>query len=96
MAYARVAVTACTDFRTFAALTASRARVTCEMFFTLLMRSRISRAEAMLYAFQAFRNVSRAFISLARFSSRDDLLLRDVFANFRVCRVHIPQHLGLP
>jgi hypothetical protein len=33
--------------RTLLALTASMARVTCEIFFTLRMRSRISRAEAM-------------------------------------------------
>src|ERR1700690_3535153 len=69
VAYERVAVRACTDFRTLAALTASNARVTCEIFFTLLIRSRISRADAIGYAFQVLRKVSSIFNNLARFSS---------------------------
>jgi hypothetical protein len=47
----RVAVTAATALRTLLALTASRARVTCEMFLMLRIRIRISRAEAMLFPF---------------------------------------------
>src|SRR5690349_20896349 len=47
-AYERVAPRAWIALRTLAALTASRARVTCEIFLTLLMRSRISRADAMV------------------------------------------------
>jgi hypothetical protein len=38
--------------RTLLALTACKARVTCEIFLTLRMRSRISRADA-IYRFSA-------------------------------------------
>ena len=42
-----VAATAIMDFRTLLALTVCNARVTCERFFILLMRTRISRADVM-------------------------------------------------
>jgi hypothetical protein len=62
-------MTALTALRTLLALTASKARVTWEMFLTLRMRIRISRDEDISYPCQVLAKVSKALVILVRSSS---------------------------